>query len=324
MIIQISHIILFTLGILTCLWIIQHLNKGKNIGYLLDHAKIGYIKFSGQDGTILSINKGMMHILDINPTASETVGSNVDEYIVVEPGRKNFTEETKNRENVRHDTIFGFRTLAGKEKYVRLNFIKETGQVSSRQIIEGLVEDITSEREFYRNMMELEEKYEKLFVNSGDMVILYEPKEHIIEEINPVSEFLLGYGREQVVGAVFETLMHPDYRKEFQNKQKDLLLKGTEHAELVLVCGDGEYRQVSMTMSTFEFKGAQKCMTMIKDLTSYVREREELKQRKDDLEKICDAAIEREERINELRLEIEELKRNKGLLSQHKEPGAEE
>jgi len=66
----------------------------------------------------------------------------------------------------------------------------------------------------------------------------------IIEEVNPITEVITAFSKDELTGMPFERLFHPSYRKQLQESQEDLLFKGSSRVETVLVCKNGLYKEI--------------------------------------------------------------------------------
>jgi PAS domain S-box-containing protein len=180
---------------------------------------------------------------------------------------------------------------------------------------------MTNVRSSYEEMRDAEERYRKLFKNSGDMVVIYRYGSGMIEEINPVTDVLTGFSEEELVGRSFAELLHPSSRKELKEVHKDLMFRGHARMEGVIVCKNGSYKEASLTLSMFEIKGEKVIMTIIKDISGLVREREEQVRRKEELEDFWKASVEREGRIKDLRTELQIAREQIKILKGKDEAG---
>ena len=200
------------------------------------------------------------------------------------------------------------------------------GHYKGEEVIEALLQDITDERMSYEKMKESQERYERLFKDSGDMVIISRLDNFTIEEVNPVTEVITGFSQENLAGRSFEDLIHPSHRRGLKECHKDLLFRGTARLETIVVCKNGTYKEMILTLSVVEMKDHRIIMAVVKDVSTMVRERKEQDRRKKELEEFWKASVEREERIKDLRIELERLKQQVKFLKQKngtRRPGTE-
>jgi len=167
-------------------------------------------------------------------------------------------------------------------------------------------------------MKESQERYEKLFKNSGDMVIICKLDDFTIEEVNPVTEIITGFSKDEIAGTFFYKLIHPFYRENLSQIRQDLLFQGSSRFETVMVSKTGTYKDVIMTLSVVEIKDDRIVMAVVKDVSEPARKKEEEERRKKELEDFWKASVEREERIKDLKTELKKVKdKIKNLKEKH-------
>ncbi len=278
---------------------------------LIGRAAIGYIRIRYRDGMVLEMNDGSLDILDLTMSKKDLLKHDISKFFVnaEEGNQAGLREELVQNQGDRRDRVYHLRTLAGNEKWILYNAQLLRDRYSGELVVHVLIENITREEESYQDLVRSEERYEKLFKNLGDMVILYDFKNKIVEEVNPVTEEITGYSGSELIGRSFERLIHPSYRTGLLEKQEELMFTGVVRLKAVIVCKDGTYKEVWLTLSTFRIRGKKIIMTVIKDISELVREREEQNKRRDELERFRRASIEREERIKRLREELNRAKR---------------
>ncbi len=285
----------------------------KTFQRLIDHVDAGYYRYRCRDGVILAANKGFLKILELDMSTEEIVGRPLSEFLIYVDRRESIQEQLKMRNELRNYE-YHFKTLSGKDKCVLHNSYMIKDLYNREEVIEALIEDITEEKLSYEKMRGTRERYEKLFRNSGDMVIICRLDDLIIEEVNPITEVITGFSESELVDVSFEKLFHPSHKKGLKEAREDLLFKGAARLETVVVCKSGAYKEVIMTMSVVEIKDKRIAMAVVKDVSALVKEKEEQERRKKELEDFWKASVEREERIKDLRLELERTKQQLKLL----------
>ncbi|MGB2599872.1 MAG: PAS domain-containing protein [Candidatus Omnitrophota bacterium] len=287
---------------------------------LIDHTHTGYYKYRCRDGVVIEANKTFLDILELDMKKDEAIGRSLSELIIYVDDEGSIRERVK-REKVIRDYEYHFKTLDGKDKWVLYNSYMVKDPRTGEETIEALIRDMTDVRSSYEEMRDAEERYKKLFKNSGDMVIIYRFDSGMIEEINPVTDILTGFSEEELVGRSFAELLHPSSRKELNEARKDLMFRGHARMEGVIVCKNGSYKETSFTLSMFEIKGEKVTMAIIKDISGLVHEREEQVRRKEELEDFWKASVEREERLKDLRTELQIAKQQIKILKGKDETG---
>lgn len=274
---------------------------------LIDHTNIGYYRYRNRDGVILAANRGFVNILDLDAKPREIIGRSISELLVYVNGEESIRKKLKEKGELRNYE-YRFRTLKGHDKYVLHNSYMTRDAYNREEVIEALIEDVTEQRVSYEKMRESQQWYEKLFKNSGDMVIIFRmTEEMIINEVNPVTEVITGFTSEEITGMSFERLVHPSGRRALKECRDDLMFRGSSRLDTVIVCKNGTYREVIVTLSSVELEGGDIVMAVIKDVSALVKEREETRRRKAELEDFWKASVEREERIKDLRQELERV-----------------
>ncbi|MFC1643719.1 PAS domain S-box protein [Candidatus Omnitrophota bacterium] len=282
---------------------------------LIDHINVGYYRYRCRDGVILAASKGFVNILELDMRPKEVIGRSLSELLIYVDEEESIRAQLRIKKELRNHE-YRFKTLRGKDKCVLHNSYIEKDPYSREEIIEALIEDVTEERLSYEKMKESQERYEELFKSSGDMVIICAVDDFVIEEVNPVTEVITGFSENELVGMPFENLFHPSSRKSLEEAQKDLLFTGSARLEAVAVCENGTYKEVILTLSLVEIKDHRIAMAVIKDVSAMVKEREEQSRRKKELEDFWKASVEREERIKDLRLELERAKQKIKLMKE--------
>jgi len=285
--------------------------------HFIGHTRTGYIKYRHSDGSIIDINQGLIDLLELTVNRKSVIGKDVKEFFIVDEEQGGIKEQlvkgTEGKQKMH------FQTLEGKEKWISYTAYPQRDPYSGQVMIRTFIEDMTGEEEATQKMKETEVRYEKLFKHSGDMVILYDLKERNIEEINPITEIITGFRNNELTGSPFEELIHPAYRGEVQEKHEEMLIKGGANVRAVIVCKEGRYKEVWLTFSIVQIKGKKIVMAVIKDISEMVKEKEEQKKIREELENIRDASLEREERIKELREELNKAKRQIDGFMEEKE-----
>jgi PAS domain S-box-containing protein len=280
---------------------------------LMDQTHTGYCKYRYKDGVVIEANRGLIDILELDMGTDEAVGRSMSELVIYIDDEDKIRKRIKT-EGVLRNYEYHFKTLKGKDKWVLYNACMIKDPRTGEEAIEALIKDITDTRAPYGEMREAEERYRKLFKNSGDMVIIYKFDDGSIEETNPVTDVLTGFSAEELAGKPFAELLHPSSRNQLKESHKDLMFRGHARLEGIIVCKNGPYKEVSLTLSMFEIRDNKIVMAIIKDMSGLIRDREEQVRRKEDLEEFWKASIEREERLKGLRTELQVAKQQIKIL----------
>ncbi|MDD4013764.1 MAG: PAS domain S-box protein [Candidatus Omnitrophica bacterium] len=274
---------------------------------LIDRVNIACFRYRYKDGVILRTNRGLVDILELDIAPREAVGRSLNELMIYVDGEDIVKEQVRIMGNLRNYE-YHIKTLRGKDKWVLHDSYMVRDPYTGEECVEAIIQDITEERVSYDMMKQSQERYEKLFSNSGDMVIIFKVNGSAIEEVNPVTELVTGFSSAELMGKPFDALFHPLSRMKIEEAREDLLFKGGSQIEAVVVSRNGNYKNVFLTMSVVELQDERRVMVLAKDISELKKDMEEQKRRKAELEDFWKAAVEREERIKDLRHEIEEIR----------------
>ncbi len=261
------------------------------------------------------MNDGFIKILELNMPSEDIIGRSLSELLIYVDDEEKIRGKIKSAKELKNYEYW-FKTLNGRDKCVLYNaYLRKTFHAG--EVVETLIEDITDERVSYEKMKESQERYEKLFRHSADMVIICRLDGFFIEEANPVTEVITGFLEKDLIGRALEDLFHPASRKYLKETQKDLLFKGSAKVKAELVCRNGDYKDVISTLSMVELQNNEKkVIVMLKDISSLVKETEDERRRKEELESLWHAASKREQRIKDLRLELDRAKQEIKILKE--------
>lgn len=306
-ILAISNVIALAVVFLSVKKYLEHRRNNVSFQRLIDHINVGCYRYRLKDGVVIRANRGFVEILELDMGPGEVVGRSIRELMIYVEGESSIREQVRERGELRNYE-YHFKTLKGKDKWVLHNSYLVRDPFTGEEAIEAMVQDITEEKLAYERMKQSQERYEKLFSNSGDMVIIYNVVGSAIEEINPVTEVITGFSSKELIGKAFDALFHPSSRAKLREGQEDLLFKGGSQLEAVIVCRNGSYKEVFLTMSLVELNEERMVMVIAKDISELVKDMDEQKRRKAELEDFWKAAVEREERIKDLRHELDRTK----------------
>jgi PAS domain S-box-containing protein len=296
---------------------LEHRQNSASFQRLIDRINVGCYRYRLKDGVVLRANRGFVEILELDMGPGEVVGRSVRELMIYVEGENSIREQVRERGELRNYE-YHFKTLKGNDKWVLHNSYLVRDPFTGDEAIEAMVQDITEEKVAYEKMKQSQERYEKLFSNSADMVIIYKVSGSAIEEINPVTEVITGFSSKELIGKAFDSLFHPSSRAKLSQAQEDLLFKGGSQLEAVVVCRNGSYKEVFLTMSLVELNEERMVMVIAKDISEFVKGMDEQKRRKAELEDFWKAAVEREERIKDLRHDLDRVKEEIRILKEGK------
>lgn len=152
-------------------------------------------------------------------------------------------------------------------------------------------------------------------VDSSDDAIIGKTLDGIIMSCNPGAEKIYGYSAEEVKGHSVSILIPEGYPDELPNILKKINEgEQVDHYEAVRTKKDGKKIDVSLTVSPIKDKAGKiiGASTIARDITERKKTEEELKKKISDLETFYKIAVRRENRIIELKRQVNKLSKELG------------
>ncbi|MCX6357784.1 MAG: PAS domain S-box protein [Candidatus Aureabacteria bacterium] len=191
---------------------------------------------------------------------------------------------------------------------VLLTRMEQAGKV----IVQATVRDITESKRAEEALRESEERYRIQFEQTIDALFLADTQTGIILECNRAAMELIGREKSEMVGQ-HQRILHPseEWDGKFSKSFKQHII-GETFVETKVIKKSGEIRDVAIKASTFDLKGKKVILAIFHDITKRKKIEEENRKHMQELEVFYKASIGREERIIELKKEIEMLKKELG------------
>jgi len=174
--------------------------------------------------------------------------------------------------------------------------------------------DITGRKQAEEALKASDEMSRNIIESAQDAVMILDNNGNI-SSWNRAAKAVFGYTEKEVLGKELHVLLAPKryydaYRKAFSNFQKT----GEGAAvgktlELAAVRKDGTEFPMELSMSAFRLKGMWCAAGIVRDITERKKMEKEARKRLQELEVFYKASVGREERIIELKKEIEMLKK---------------
>lgn len=165
-------------------------------------------------------------------------------------------------------------TLDGKTKPVEVTAapISYEGEPAFQIIIEDISERTKREQELRRE----KRRFQSIFVNSHDAIMLLDPREDEIIEVNDQACRMFGYRREELL-AIGPAEIHPDELEQFNSFMDSVNQEGSGWTdELTCLTSDGRRLPAEISASLIDVEESQYVMAIIRDITDRKRRREEL------------------------------------------------
>lgn len=157
-------------------------------------------------------------------------------------------------------------------------------------------EVVTNRKQAELTLRENEEQYRTLVEISPNSIFIN--RQNRIEFINQAGIKLLGASSaEEIIGKSPLEIFHPDFHEIIKERIR-IMLEDKKPVRLIeeqIICFDGEIRDVEVTATPFEDRGATSIQVIMSDITERKRAREELSLSRDRLEELSRRLVEAHE-----------------------------
>jgi PAS domain S-box-containing protein len=177
--------------------------------------------------------------------------------------------------------------------------------------------DITNNKKTEEQLKEKENKYRALLERNNDGIILIKPDGKIIEA-NYKACLMFEYNKEELTGMSIERLVPDEEKEDSKNRIKSLMNgEQLEIYERIFITGTGKkiYTEIN-TALVYDVNGNPNHIQIIaRDISNRKKQEEELKQYRNQLERMVEIRTKALKKINEkLKKEIEERKKTESNL----------
>ena len=183
----------------------------------------------------------------------------------------------------------------------------------------GLMEDISERKQVEEALQESEEKYRLLFEAETDAILVLDAESKRFNDANNSALNMLGYSREE-----FLTLRLRDITAEPEESEKTLqkILTGelTRVPERYYRKKDGTVFPVEVSAGTFNLKGRQIVIGAVRDISKRKKADQKLLEKMSELERLNRLFMGREERMIDLKREVNSLLEKQGQPKKYQAP----
>lgn len=150
-------------------------------------------RYSYDEGVIVYANQGFVDLLELDSEPSQVVGKTLDQVFCYLQKPGTLRRLTKERGEVRNYP-YNFKTLTGREKWVLHNsFLVE--DKDGKKILEAITTDITE-----RRAVEERNRFLAGILDSAPLSVVATDKARKIVYVNPATEKLYGYKKDELIG----------------------------------------------------------------------------------------------------------------------------
>ena len=180
-------------------------------------------------------------------------------------------EETKTIE-------YAIRTKAGK----RIDVLHSTKiiEFENSKALLGIITDITHLKDIEEKVRQSEQDYRGLFEEAHDLIIVFEPENEIILDVNQRACQVYGYRRSELIGMSLKELSKFVPRGE-ENIKKTLQDGTYKHFETIHYRKDGTEIQLEINASVVKYMGKRAILSINRDITERKKVEEKLRESED-------------------------------------------
>ena len=167
-----------------------------------------------------------------------------------------------------------------------------------------VIDDISEKRRAQQALQESEERVKTILdsINTGTIII--DPESRTIVDVNPVAAGLIGLSQDEIIGRSCHNFICPKEEKECPILDH---LQQVDNAERVLLAADGREIPILKTVVPVRLNGKSQLLESFVDLTHQKEAEAELQQNLQELERFYKMAINREEKMIQLKVEVNSL-----------------
>ncbi|MSM40114.1 MAG: PAS domain S-box protein [Geobacter sp.] len=171
---------------------------------------------------------------------------------------------------------YRFRTPDGRENWVLGSATALRGSDEGITGYLGIIIDINERKVAESALLESEERFRKVFEQSEDAIILFLPGTCTIIDVNPTTEKLYGYSREELIGLHFNVFRSKDEYHEFIHAVCMLQEPQTSQFDhMINVRKDGAEIHVSVRAKVIKLQGDEAIYCTLRDITQRLQMEEE-------------------------------------------------
>jgi PAS domain S-box-containing protein len=229
-----------------------------------------------QDGTFVFANASMGRLLGIAP--EDLVGKPFIDFIWPDDRDLVATRYRQRMGGEDVPDIYEFRAIGagGRMRWVSISAARIHWQ--GRPATINLLADITERRDAEQALRESEERFRAIFTSQQNGILIIDPADHRIVDVNPYICTLTGRPKERIVGNVCHAFVCPTEQGRCPITD---LGQSVDNAERVLLAADGTRIPVLKTVVRVRLGGKDYLVENIQDITGRKRAETELAERQE-------------------------------------------
>jgi len=183
------------------------------------------------------------------------------------------------------------------------------------------VQSIVDHRRGEEQLRESEEKYRVLFENAGDAIFIADAKTGVILDANKMAERMIGLSKRDLIG-MNQTALHSLAGEIDGDFSTSAASEGVTIIESSVIDRSGRRIPVRISAAPAELGGRKILHGIFRDITESKRAEEKILAQLDELHRWQDVMLDREDRVQELKREVNDLCRRLCLPTRY--PSQEE
>ena len=232
-------------------------------------------------------------IQEVNPRAEALFGFDAETLV----GRSVQDLHTPGEEETAQEKLGVLRagdTFRAVSRYERSDGSAFWGEVSAdatriagETVVRSMIRDVTERREVERKLRESEERFRGMFENAAIGIAILDEEGRIVEA-NPTLLEMMGYTSEELRGAHFEQISHPDDLDSDQSNFDELIAGSRDRYQLQkrYVRKEGEVFWGRLTVSRLDEGREARAVGMVEDIDEQKRYEEHLREAKEEAERM--------------------------------------
>lgn len=240
-------------------------HREQEVGYELLVEQSTEVICIHQEGRIVYINPAGADLLAVDDP-KEMVGRSVLDFV-----HPDYHKIVKRR--IREGYTKGKKAERTEEKFIRADGeiidVEVTGipiSYRGRPAVQTMARDITDRKQMEKALLTSERKYRKLFESANDALIIFEPDEEIILEVNEKTCKMYGFDRSELIGMSLKRLSQ-DVRRGEKEIHRTLQNNQTQNFETTHFHKDGTAIHQLVNASVIEFEGQKAILSINHDIT---------------------------------------------------------
>jgi PAS domain S-box-containing protein len=171
--------------------------------------------------------------------------------------------------------------------YLEFSFNPMTTMDGSIIGVSCLGRNITDWKEYESSILESEREHRLLFTNAHDAIIIFDPDDEIILDLNERAAQIYGYDKSEMLGNSLKEISKDVHKgegrlKELLDDEKPMTFQTNHYHK------DGHEMTIEVNTSLVVFKGKKAVLSINRDITERIRIEKELKEREENFRTLSD------------------------------------